>query len=314
MQKKLTIVITTYNRRLPLLDQLKSIEKQGQYDDYDVIISDNHSDYDVKEWIRVNVAKEFYNIITVISRPYNIGGGLNITLSFQYPKTEWMWLLSDDDITEPGSIKVVLDDIKRHEGDEICWMKYSISGKYKSNKDCVLDNIATLFDYYSSGHSAGELAFMSNNVYRLNYLRGYFSDICMYNDTCVTQVVLPLLAIKGENKKMELRSICLTNYTPNRISYGLLYANIRFGNLLYVLPLKLTKQEIKSFKRISFFSQGGLISSLSTIEDKRQRWELFKKVLASNYSFPSIKVLKVGSLYCLLRLIGNDGWFKLRKR
>src|SRR5574344_1254415 len=101
MNKKLTIVITTYNRRQPLYEQLHSLEIQGQYDKYSIIVSNNCSDYDVDKWLDEKLSLDFRNIVTVHNRKYNVGSDVNIAFSFQLVETQWMWLLSDDDVTEP---------------------------------------------------------------------------------------------------------------------------------------------------------------------------------------------------------------------
>ena len=49
--KHLTIMITTFNRRERLLRTLHQIEQQGYFEQYCILISDNCSDYDVKDML-----------------------------------------------------------------------------------------------------------------------------------------------------------------------------------------------------------------------------------------------------------------------
>ena len=90
-KKKLTVLIPTYNRKEPLREQLRSLEVQGLWDEYEIIISDNHSNYDVKEMINESFSADFVKIIRIERRSCNVGGDLNVSLSFQLPTTEWMW-------------------------------------------------------------------------------------------------------------------------------------------------------------------------------------------------------------------------------
>ena len=48
MEKKITVLIPTYNRKESLSRTLRDLESQTRKDFY-VVISDNASDYDVKE-------------------------------------------------------------------------------------------------------------------------------------------------------------------------------------------------------------------------------------------------------------------------
>lgn len=314
MNKKLTVVITTYNRKEPLLEQLRSLECQGHFDDYNIVVSDNHSDYNVKQWLKDSLSPAFFDIIDVISRPYNIGGDSNITFSFQIPTSDWMWLLSDDDITEPNSVETVLTDIKRHDDDNICWIKYSIAGPYKAYDNVVIDSISDFFHIFSKGHSPGEMVFMSNNVYRLDHLRPYFADVCAYNDTCMSQVLLPLLAVKNDGRAIELRSESLTNYVLGRISYSLIYAYIRFGNLIYVKNLPLEKEEIKAFKKMTFFSPRQLVITLASVEPSCLRWEYFKKIFVAHYKLISFKSLLLYIYFIVMTLIGARRFLYCRER
>ena len=300
--KDLTIVITTYNRKEPLLKQLKSIESQGLFDRYEVIISDNHSDYDVKDWVESNLSSDFIKIVRVFVRPFNVGGDANITLSFQIPQTEWMWLLSDDDISEPASIQTILDDIAFHKNDDVCWIKYSISGPFKPNNDITVESITDFFKCFTGEHSAGEMVFMSNNVYRMQDVFNHITDVSSNDITCMTQVLLPLLAVKNEKKKIQLRSIAVSNFIPDRRSYNLIYAYSRFGNLLFIKPLSLNREEIDSFKKLVFFNPRGLSYALISIEDRASRWEYFKRIILTHYGLFSINAFK-SLMFYIYRII-----------
>ena len=306
-EKKLSIVITTYNRKAPLLEQLRSIECQGLFDKYEVIVSDNHSDYDVKDVIRTSLTPEFLKIVTVVQRDFNIGGSMNITMSFTLPKTPWMWLLSDDDITEPDSIRIILKDIEKHKDDDVCWLKYSISGGFKPNIENSFDNLKDLFDYYSGvKRGAGEFIFMSNNVFRLSHLKTYITDLCIFSDTSMSQCILPIFAIKKEKKQICFSSQSITNYTPGRGSWLPVMAYLRFGNILAITALQLNGSEIKAFKKIPFWNEKLLVLSLLSVKDATLRREYLKRIVISHCNLYSFKVIKIVALYMIVSIIGAD--------
>ena len=57
--KKLTVAITTYNRKEALITQLRSLECQGLYDKYQIMIFNNCSNYDV-EGVLKDALSAFY--------------------------------------------------------------------------------------------------------------------------------------------------------------------------------------------------------------------------------------------------------------
>lgn len=303
MEKKLTVVITTYNRKEELVRQLHSLELQGHFDKYEVVVSDNHSDYNVKEWLDDHLSSDFMKIVSIKVWEVNVGHELNATFSFLLPQTEWMWLLSDDDITEPNSLDIILSDIDNKNNQNVSWIKYSITG-FKPNRECYLNNVTDIFNYYSNEKKyAGEWIFMSNNVYRLSCLKKYLSSVLIYSDNVQEPEVLALHSVKKDNTSVLFSSKSVTNYTKGNGSYNLIWAYSREGNLLFS-GLDLNKSEIKAFKRMPFFSIRGLISSLFRVQNPSMRWEYFKRIFCTHYTIMSIKGLKLLSLY-LIKSIGR---------
>lgn len=290
MDKKLTIVITTYNRKDQLLGVMQSLENQGLYDYYNIIVSNNVSNYDVDKWFDDKLTPAFRKIVSVYNRPYNVGGDVNISFTFQLVKTQWMWLLSDDDITVPESIRTILEDIE--ERSETCWLKYSIEGeKYKKFEDREINNLIDLFNYFSlKPHHYGELNFQSNNVFNLELLKNYIGFAPLYASTCLSQLFPALFAIKTEGKPMLLRPKALIYHGTGEISYNLLYAYMNVGNVLYS-KLNLNKDEIKAFKKLISRSYDNFhhLSALMKVDNRALRFQCFKKLLIENYYIFSFK-------------------------
>lgn len=299
--KKFTVVIPTYNRKTELLECLKALEVQGNYDKYDLIISNNKSNYDVEEWVKHAVNKRFFDIITIYNRPFNVGGDINIAESFQLPKTQWMWLTSDDDIPEPDAISTILNDIEEHP--DVCWIKYSISGKYKSFKDRKTNDVISFFSEFSStSHSMGEMIFMSNNLYNLKELRDYIGDAPFYASSCMSQLVPPLRAIINDQKYMMFSHKCLTNYVGGRISYNSIYANVGLGNFIYT-NIFLNDLQIKSFRKVLCMMPRTQLVPLFNIRNKVIRKYLFKKFFLDRYPSLSLEGLHIYIIYYLLSLL-----------
>lgn len=310
-RKKLSVVILTYNRKEPLLAQLKSLECQGHLEDYTIWISDNHSNYNVEEWLRSQLPEQFMRIVNVYSWPVNTGHSMNAAYSFSLPETDWMWLLSDDDLTEPNSLETILNDINDIDDEDACWIKYSISGEFTPNKDCTLNTIEEVFNYFATEKTnIGEFIFLCNNVYNLSYLRSYITNVIISSGTAMEPELLPLYAIKNEKRKMILRSACVTNYVGGRISWNPLWAYSKFGNLIYT-DLNLNKAEIKAFRSMHFFSNAWFIDLLADIENKGLRHEYFRKMLASYYESCSLRGMICKIYYYALLILGPNTLRKL---
>lgn len=308
-EKKLTVVITTYNRKNELLEQLRSLEKQGHTNEYEIFVSDNHSDYDVEEWLNSRLSKEFLEIINVKRWEINVGHELNATFAFLLPKTEWLWMLSDDDITEPNSLETILKDIVDKRNDNVCWIKYSITG-FKPNRECYLNNIESIFRYYSEEKGAGEWIFMSNNVYRLPYLKCHYPKMLTHVDNVQEPEVLPLYAVKNDAREMYISSKSVVNYTPGQRSYNLIWAYLREGNLLFS-GLNLTKSEIRAFRKIEFFSPMILTCALALVSGKAERKECLKRIICNHFAGFSLGRMKVRLLYLVMSVIGADRWIQI---
>jgi len=110
----LTILITTYNRKERLIGMLRSIEKQKMYDQCEIVISDNASNYDVKKTIKENFNKDFCDTITIHRWAFNTGMSTNMSISFSLVNTDWCLYLSDDDEMTNSSIEKILSDIKEN--------------------------------------------------------------------------------------------------------------------------------------------------------------------------------------------------------
>ncbi len=278
MDKKLTVVITTYNRKQPLIEQLQSLERQGLYDQYRIIVSNNCSDYDVEASLKEALSPEFMEIVTVYNRKYNVGGDCNIALSFQLVDTEWMWLLSDDDLTMPGSVKTVLDDVDNYP--DVCWLKYSISGGFKLFDDKRCDNLVDVFEtcMQKNGHGFGEFIFMANNVYHMPLIKKHIGDVLALAMTCIPHDIAPMFAVKYEHQPMMFRSAVLTNYVVGRVSYTPLYALSNFVNI-FTTKFEFSPEEFDAYRLLSDQSSG-LVYALFDIRNRKIRHQYFLKFMA----------------------------------
>lgn len=97
----LSIAIPTYNRYEYLKKNVLSILNNIHSDNYEILISDNHSpDERVKEFLE-EISKEHSNIRYVINEE-NIGPDLNFLNALRLSNGKFIHLLGDDDIAKEG--------------------------------------------------------------------------------------------------------------------------------------------------------------------------------------------------------------------
>ena len=148
--KIFTFVIPTYNRKERLIQMLKSIEKQGLYEYYNVSIVDNCSSYSIEDSIKESLSDNFNNIVTVYHNKCNIGSLGQLSHYPNFSDTKWVWLLGDDDIVCDGGISIVLNDIK--ENPDCYLLKYtSVYGRQEDPKSVNVFTPQQFINEYDKG-------------------------------------------------------------------------------------------------------------------------------------------------------------------
>jgi len=196
MKNELTIVIPTYNRKTRLLSTLQSIFLQDTKTIEKVIVIDNNSNYDVQEVLNL-----FENDkLVLVKNPFNTGMIGNLTNSYLYCKTKWMWLLSDDDDVHVNSIEKINNYIKiSADVSSVRFVDiYTIQHEIKPMFD--VNCIESFIDYYDKVGKKGELMFMSNAIYNLDILNPFFRYSYTFSYTYIPHLVLTLFALNKGNK------------------------------------------------------------------------------------------------------------------
>lgn len=103
---KLSICIPTYNRPSQLPNCLNSIciAKENSNLDFDVCISDNGSNYDVRKII--DSYKDKLSIVLNVNKN-NLGYQPNLIKAISLSKSEFVWTMGDDDLLTPNSLNAL---------------------------------------------------------------------------------------------------------------------------------------------------------------------------------------------------------------
>lgn len=239
MKPLISIGIPTYNRKEQLHNQLKSLFRQDLSNVFEIIIVDNHSNYDIQ-----SVINEFDSTkIRLIINPFNIKMATNMMSPFLYCKTEWLWLLADDDEALENSIEDILTEIENFEPDT-GMIKFSIGRNGSIQRDETAKNLIEYIDYYynESVIRRGDLVFISTNVYNINNLRDYLGYAFEFSYTYIGFLIPVIMGLNDEKLSVTFSSKPIVKYIAPRegwYSFGTVGKGL---STLSHLPLNLSKK------------------------------------------------------------------------
>jgi glycosyltransferase involved in cell wall biosynthesis len=160
----LTVSIPSYNRAsvvktvAALVPQLTA--------EVCIQIVDNASETPVVELLKDYLSEQ----ITVVRNSTNVGMSGNITKCFEHCRTEWMWLMSDDDIPASDAIETILGTLARHS--DVCYIKYTTvnigSAEYDVKEEVTAVGQRGLIQELNN---FCQLIFMSSGVYNVPQIR-----------------------------------------------------------------------------------------------------------------------------------------------
>jgi abequosyltransferase len=234
MEYKLSICIPTYNRCNFLKNTLNYLLPIViENDNIEIVISDNNSDDETYEYCNSLIKQ--YPFINYYKQINNIGLDFNAISSIENAKSNYCWLLSDDDIPLKNSIKKIVKCICDY-NPVLIYLNYSgFTGElpkfysiYNSNiKDEIyVENQEELLIKHLLNHFSATVVekdtflkykFILNEYKKLGFIRGYI--LCM-SDYMVLQEK-KLTYFIGENLLMTRNpeSIIANNYNPLSIVF-----------------------------------------------------------------------------------------------
>lgn len=279
LERKLSIVIPTYNRRGSLLCLLKRIYQQESSNRVEIVVCDNHSDYDVEIAVEEELSSYRTDNLHIFKNTVNIGMCANLSLLFFRCKTEWMWTLSDDDVIVDGAIDIVLKDIEVF--NEYGLLKYSRKG-HEFDENQTIRSINDLINYFGSRKDAsGDLIFLSNNVYNMNRIMPYFDNTLSNCNTAIGHLipVLNMLNKKGGGMRVLRTPIVDFYLAPSSATWNFLSVTLGVSTLIY-LPFELTQKDYFRLLKVitGNFSHFLVIDGCLSIKDRKRANFLYKEI------------------------------------
>ncbi len=283
-----TICIPSYNRAENALLTSKSIIEQVNASSFNVnlIIIDNgsripylnffESDMLISDCIRSGKVFLYRN-------NYNIGMSANFMKAFEIAKSDWLWLVSDDDYISPKALETIFSKLNNLDKN-VGFIKF-ISERTPQKEDEIYINTIEKFIEYNSiskNHFNGSI-FISNGIYKLSEFYRYIELGYQHSHTYVPHFLMLTSYINDGGSCLVFNNIIVNYKKPiNSYSYGFV-GGLGVGGLK-TLYLKTNKKHLKLFYNLFFPHNDYKVAVdifVSTINYDRY----FYKYLMKNYTY-----------------------------
>jgi glycosyltransferase involved in cell wall biosynthesis len=282
----LTIVIPTYNRKERLRRTLDVLENQT-CDNFNIIILDNNSDYNVNDVIQ-NREKKFQNRIKLVHNKRNIGMLGNLASAFVQETEGWLWTLSDDDIPSLYAVEDICDEIEK--AGEIGAIHFSIQDLYAYVQDGKeFSSLPEFLSFYKHVMEAaprieygGDFIFFSNKVYNLKYVKDYCDKIYFYIYSGVPNVIPILFMLNDKKARVRISDKKIVQYDMPNGDHWDWYSTVMGMRIISDFPFDLDKESWKTLYRViipTYWSFLYWISNERKLDD-----EILEKIYDEVYS------------------------------
>lgn len=201
---QLTIAIPTYNRNGILLSNLKYLLPQLNPNCI-LLIIDNHSDIPVSKTL-ITLLDSYSGInFQIIRNDVNIGASANVMRCFELCKTEWLWVVGDDDTVKPDAVKTIFGAIEENPDGTF----YNFSSEiYQRNIDFVTDGTD---EFVEKLDTFSNVLFISSGFYNARKIRPHLQIGYIYGYSLAPHFAA-LLAGLSEGGKCYFSSLQLVSW------------------------------------------------------------------------------------------------------
>jgi hypothetical protein len=215
----LTVTIPTYNRPVELMDTIAQLSRQPGIERCKILILDNCSPVPVAGLL--DAPPGFPNLrIEVVRHVANIGGNANILRCMELARTEWVWILGDDDELAPDAISHILA-VCEQGGDGLDFILFSqfqgqTGGLRTRSTEEFLDHV----------DAWARLGFISTGVYRTARTQALLNIGCNYAYSLFPFVAIVINGLDQHGWTAELNSQVLVHPTHKAANTWPLMASV----------------------------------------------------------------------------------------
>jgi hypothetical protein len=225
----LTIAIPSFNRHGKLLKTLNSLYLFKGNLPIKVIVVDNFSTPPISDYLLENKYSGF-DYTEIFRNNGNIGASANVLMCFAYAKSEWMWLLGDDDLPLSNCLNSIFSEIKKADEDDFLIKFNSHAGGFPDFDTTIYNEeefikFCANFSYYSN------MLFISNSIFRVNSMQRNLRVMFEYTST-MSPHIIGILNNVSENRHIKIVNCIITEHgiaqegetwNWHRLSEGVLY-------------------------------------------------------------------------------------------
>lgn len=220
---RLTVAIPTFDRNEVLKESIQRLLPQLT-SDCELVVLDNCSKVPVFETLEDILSKFPRLDVTIIRNRANVSGVANVARCFEVCKTEWLWILSDDDWVACNAVEIIWKNITAQ--------PETLFFNYTSPMGCRNETVSTRGseDLIKKADSYANLMFISTGVYRADRLLANlkYGYIYAYSGTPHLAILFTTLGEFGE---------CVLSAEQILDSVGHAAANQKWPQLDFALSL-----------------------------------------------------------------------------
>jgi glycosyltransferase involved in cell wall biosynthesis len=253
-EKTLTICIPSYGRLRQVKHTIKALLTQIELFDAEILVLDNSSpmDYslDFDRDIELKSAIES-GVLTIVRNSANIGMAANFLRAFEVARSNWLWLLSDDDEVGLNALEQVMSGISTTSA-ECGFIKFGPLRSELLLRHEVIEDLQSFIDRNArSVDDFNEFLFISNGIYRLENFRLFLEVGYQHAHTYVPHFMM-LTAFMSSGGRITLIDEEIVKYVIPKVgySYGML-AGLGVGAPKSFL-IKTTPMHVKKFYALFF--------------------------------------------------------------
>ena len=305
--KLLTIGIPTYNRYQYLKEGLPRILEQtiDFSNEIEIIVSDNCSDDDTK--ILLERYKHEYPNLTVHRQRETLPSALNFSFLLQNANSDFVWLISDDDIVLKDTIPTVLQFLKKNTSINLVYLNGTIF--HEKNKMNPLNNKTCLEEVSFCTNNKDRflscigcnITFLSTLIFNKRSLNCIYETLIRDCDEYFLQSYAAFLCCKKPNSNMGyIADVCIAAKANYDVNYNMYEV---FGTHLYNLLMyaykhcgfskkKLNKEFIVYWKKQA---KNGVVGA--KIRGTRKMYTGFGRFFRITWRHPSAWILYPSLLF-----------------
>jgi glycosyltransferase involved in cell wall biosynthesis len=223
---KLEICIPSFQRPKKALDTVVAFYRQFDNSSVKITVLDNHSDDEYLEVFKNHSeigAGLDLNLVKVTRHVGNIGMSGNILRAFEIAQSEWIWIVSDDDVIVDGCLKLVYAAIDAAKP-ECAQIQFTSERSRPMGKFEQIDSIDKFiqFNSRSIGHFNGSI-FLSNSIYRRSVFQNLLSWGYIHAHTYIPHFMMSVTAV-SQGSHLTVIGEDVVRYTVPEVgySYGLI--------------------------------------------------------------------------------------------